>query len=171
MKKLLLSLCILAGFSANVFSQTYNFGKEVEAKVAENRKAGLDGFKDVFLNYTMEVSGLFSAQEANNFDLNLMRNYSTEIISSNTTNENGIRVCHIQTFGAVSADRIKEILLENHADFEKFTEEYTLEKVIVPSSRFTEIEKYELSQEEFDSYPDDKKQQILSQPEKYTILK
>jgi hypothetical protein len=170
MRNFTLLIIIFLACSSYSFSQDFNFSREVEAKVAANHKAGLAGFTDVFLNFEMEVFGLKKAQDANNFDLNLMRKYSKEIVSSNTINVNGKRVCYMQTFGDITSDRIREIMLNNHAFFESFERVYTLEKVIVPESRFTEVEKFEISKAKFDALPDNEKQDILNQTKKYTIV-
>jgi len=171
MRNFTLLTIILIAFSSYSFSQDFDFPRDVEEQVAANRKAGLDGFSGVYLNYDLKIWGVTSAQEANNLDLTLMRTYSSEIVSAETKYNGGNIECKIQTLGAVSADRIKEIMSANHADFEKFEKMYTLEKVIVPDSRFTELEKYELTQAEFDALPEKKQQDILNRPEKFTVIK
>tara|TARA_B110000285_G_scaffold224709_1_gene281875 strand:- start:2256 stop:2633 length:378 start_codon:yes stop_codon:yes gene_type:complete len=122
---------MILGISNNTYSQEHEFPAEVEAKIAANRKAGLSSYKDVYLNYNLYIFGVNTSEEALHLDLQLMEIYSTEIISSKTTFNQGEIESHVQAFGSVSADRIKEIMLLNHADFEKFEYQFTLEKVII----------------------------------------
>jgi hypothetical protein len=170
MRNFTLLIIIFLACSSYSFSQDYNFGREVEAKVFQNNKSGLDQFSGVYLNYDLKIWGINSAQEANDLDLTLMRTYSSEIISAETKYNGGQIECRIQTFGAVSADRVKRIMSSNHADFEKFEKTYTIEKIIVPESRFTEVEKFEISKAKFDALPDNEKQDVLNQTKKYTIV-
>jgi len=120
MRKFTLLTIIILACSSYSFSQDFNFSKEVEERVVANKKAGLDVFDGVYKSFEMNIWGVNSVKEANDLDLVLMKNYANEIVSSSTKYNKGNVQCVLQVFGNVSADRVKEILLSNHADFEEF---------------------------------------------------
>jgi hypothetical protein len=160
---------ILLGLTNAISSQTKIIPKSVEARMSQNRQSQKSTFEDISVIYSFNNQRLKSRDQAQQFDKYVVTNYGVKIKSCATSDAANGFYSVIIAEGYVTADDLKFITNRAGGDVVTWESAYALnENVNISESKIDT--RHEISKSEYDQLPQEKKDFVKNNPDKYVII-
>jgi hypothetical protein len=166
-----LMLLTLIIFSNDYFSQSsVEYSQGVEARMYENKKANKNKYDGLFTASCFSMTNVKTASSAQEFDEKISSKHLQGIVSCNTGLVEGRYVSVVISEAVNTPESIKAYVADGKNTYRNFKTIYLLGPEYTTELKLSDGVR-KIPQSRFDKMSDSKKEEVLSNPNHYVIVK